>query len=245
MAGHPDDQYLDLLKRLLDEGYARTEPGGAAAQAVFAHQMRFDLTRGFPLLTTRRLRPEPVIHGVLGALADAPFGRRTDDVEVLAVPAARDAGIGSRIRGVLETLALEPETPGLTVTGWPVVAVDGPGTGVVQVHVGDGQLSCQLTQPSAEAFLDLPYAIAAGALLTYLLAHCSGFAPGEFVHSLGDVHLRDHHLPQVREQLQRKPYPPPRLNLASDATRLASLDARHVAIEGYKTHPPLKTSVTA
>jgi thymidylate synthase len=242
MAGHPDDQYLDLLKRVLDEGYPRQEPGGAGVQAVFAHQMRFDLTRGFPLVTTRRLRGEPVVHGVLAALSD-----RADrpDAGTPAVPVAAASGLGSRVRGLLDTLAQSPEASGLTLAGWPVVAVDGPGTSLIQVHVGDGQLSSQLYQPSAEAFLDLPYAIAAGALLTHLLAHAAGYLAGEFVLTLGDVHLRDSHLPQVREQLQRKPYPPPRLRLDPAVTDPFALTAAQIAIEGYKAHPPLKTPVTA
>lgn len=248
MAGHPDDQYLDLLKRIVDEGATRASPSGAPARSVFGHQLRFDLARGFPLLTTRKLAMAPIVHGVLGALsADdraAEDGASPQPDGAVAVPASA-AGVDGQVRRTLHCLAETPDHPGLTVSGWPVAAADGPGTALLQVYVAEGALSVQLYQPSVKAFLDLPYAIAAGGLLTRLLAHAGGFETGEFVHTLGDAQVRESHMPRVREQLARRPYPPPRLRIDASVRDLTAMRPEHVELEGYKAHPVMRAPVNA
>jgi len=267
MAGHPDDQYLDLLKLILDEGHEKTDRTGTGTVSVFGHQMRFDLSRGFPLLTTKKLHVRSIVHELLWFLAgDTNIGYLKEhgvriwdewaDPQGELGPIyghqwrswpAHDGGTIDQIRWVIEEIKRNPDSRRLVVSAWNVADLQRmalpPCHALFQFYVADGRLSCQLYQRSADVFLGVPFNIASYALLTMMTAQVTGFRPGEFVHTLGDAHLYSNHLEQAREQLKRKPYPPPRMRVNPAVDDIFAFRFEDFELEGYKAHPHIKAPI--
>jgi len=259
--------YLDLMRRILDEGTAKSDRTGTGTLSVFGHQMRFDLTQGFPLVTTKRIHLKSMVHELLWFLkgdtnvaylhehgvsiwdewADAAgelgpvYGRQWRSW------AAPDGRTIDQISDVVEMIRRNPDSRRLIVSAWNPADVDAmalpPCHVMFQFYVADGRLSCQLYQRSADTFLGVPFNIASYALLTHMVAHVTGLAVGDFVHSFGDVHLYRNHLEQAREQLSRAPRPLPTLRLDPAVRDLFAFRYEDIAVEGYDPHPSIKAPV--
>ncbi len=260
-------QYLDLLDHVLAHGRPKSDRTGTGTLSVFGAQARYPLDQGFPLLTTKKLHTRSIIHELLWFLrgetnirylkehgvsiwdewADADgelgpvYGRQWR-----AWPAADGTPI-DQIAQVVENLRHDPDSRRHIVCAWNVADVPRmklpPCHLLFQFHVADGRLSCQLYQRSADLFLGVPFNIASYALLTHMVAHVTGFAPGDFVHTFGDLHLYSNHLPQARLQLAREPRPLPRLVLDPAVTSLDAFAFDAIRIEGYDPHPHIKAAV--
>ena len=260
-------QYLDLLDHVLAHGRPKSDRTGTGTLSVFGAQARYPLDQGFPLLTTKKLHTRSIIHELLWFLrgetnirylkehgvsiwdewADADgelgpvYGRQWR-----AWPAADGTPI-DQIAQVVENLRHDPDSRRHIVCAWNVADVPRmklpPCHLLFQFHVADGRLSCQLYQRSADLFLGVPFNIASYALLTHMVAHVTGFAPGDFVHTFGDLHLYSNHLPQARLQLAREPRPLPRLALDPAVTSLDAFAFDAIRIEGYDPHPHIKAAV--
>ena len=261
-------QYLDLLDHVLAHGRPKADRTGTGTLSVFGAQTRYPLADGFPLLTTKKLHTRSIIHELLWFLrgetnirylkehgvsiwdewADAEgelgpvYGRQWR-----AWPAADGTHI-DQIAQVVENLRRDPDSRRHIVCAWNVADVPRmrlpPCHLLFQFHVADGRLSCQLYQRSADLFLGVPFNIASYALLTHMVAHVTGFAPGDFVHTFGDLHLYSNHLPQARLQLAREPRPLPRLVLGPAVTNLDAFTYDAIRIEGYDPHPHIKAAVS-
>jgi thymidylate synthase len=260
-------QYHDLMQRVLDEGVRKTDRTGTGTLAVFGHQMRFDLTEGFPLVTTKKLHLKSIIHELIWFLrgdtnvrylqengvtiwdewADANgdlgpvYGRQWRSW------AKPDGGVVDQIAWVTSEIRRNPDSRRLVVSAWNPADIDkmalAPCHCLFQFFVADGRLSCQLYQRSADVFLGVPFNIASYALLTHMMAHVTGLQPGEFVHSFGDTHLYLNHLEQTRLQLSREARPLPTLRLNPAVRRLEDFSFEDVAIEGYDPHPAIKAPI--
>jgi len=261
-------QYLDLLDHVLAHGRPKSDRTGTGTLSVFGAQARYPLDAGFPLLTTKKLHTRSIIHELLWFLrgetnirylkengvsiwdewADADgelgpvYGRQWR-----AWPAADGTHI-DQIAQLVENLRRDPDSRRHIVCAWNVADVPRmklpPCHLLFQFHVADGRLSCQLYQRSADLFLGVPFNIASYALLTHMVAHVTGFAPGDFVHTFGDLHLYSNHLPQARLQLAREPRPLPRLVLNPAVAGIDAFTFDDVRIEGYDPHPHIKAAVS-
>jgi thymidylate synthase len=259
LADHPERQYLDLLADILENGVQRGDRTGTGTLGVFGRQMRFDLARGFPLLTTKKLHRKSIILELLWFLrgdtnvkwlqergvsiwdewADANgelgpvYGKQWRSW------AAPDGRVIDQISGVLHSLKTNPDSRRHIVSAWNPSEVDDmalpPCHCLFQFYIADGKLSCQLYQRSADIFLGVPFNIASYALLTMMVAKVLGLQPGEFVHTLGDAHLYLNHLDQAREQLTREPLPLPTLEIA-EKTDLFGFEYEDFKLRGYKAH---------
>ncbi len=259
--------YLDLLQRLLDEGRPKPDRTGTGTRSLFGHQMRFDLADGFPLVTTKKVHLKSVIHELLWFLRGDTNVRylREHGVRIWDEWADTDGELGpvyghqwrlwrapdgTSIDQITEALRLIRETPHsrrILVSAWnvadlPTMAL-APCHALFQFHVADGRLSCQLYQRSADIFLGVPFNIASYALLTAMMAQVTGLVPGEFIHTLGDVHLYDNHLTQARLQLTREPRPLPRLQLNPEVRSLFDFRFEDIRVEGYDPHPAIPAPV--
>lgn len=243
------------------------------ALSVFGYQMRFDLAAGFPAVTTKKLSFAAVVHELIWFLRGSTNVRylRENNVTIWDEWADAAGEVGpiygkqwrswegpggeriDQIANVLAGIEAVKKDPAasvgrrLIVSAWnpadvPRMALP-PCHALFQFSLTDGKLSCQLYQRSADLFLGVPFNIASYALLTHLVAHVSGVGVGEFVHTFGDVHIYVNHLDQVREQLSRAPYPPPRLRIDPSLKRLDAVERRHVELEGYRHHPGLRGEV--
>lgn len=259
LADHPERQYLDLLADILANGVQRGDRTGTGTLGVFGRQMRFDLARGFPLLTTKKLHRKSIILELLWFLrgdtnvkwlqergvsiwdewADADgelgpvYGRQWRSWT------APDGRVIDQIANVVESLRKNPDSRRHIVSAWNPAEVEDmalpPCHCLFQFYVAEGKLSCQLYQRSADVFLGVPFNIASYALLTQMVAKVVGLEPGEFVHTLGDAHLYLNHLDQAREQLTREPLPLPVLEIA-DRPDLFSFEYEDFKLRGYKAH---------
>ena len=259
--------YLDLLQRILDEGERREDRTGTGTLGLFGAQLRFDLSAGFPLLTTKKVHFRSVLHELLwflrgetnvGSLREAgvtiwdEWADANGDLGPVYGKQWRawetaDGGTVDQIAGVLRMLREEPHSRRMIVNAWnvgdlPHMALP-PCHLLFQFHVGRGRLSCQLYQRSADLFLGVPFNIASYALLTCMMAQAAGLAPGDFVHTFGDVHLYLNHVDQARTQLDRAPRALPRLVLDPSVTDLFALRAEHITVEGYEPHPRIPAPV--
>jgi thymidylate synthase len=260
-------QYLDLLERILETGARKEDRTGTGTLSVFGHQMRFDLSEGFPLLTTKKLHIKSIVHELLWFLAGDTNVKylhengvtiwdewADKDGELGPVygkqwrswPAA-DGGVIDQMRGVVEDIKRNPDSRRLIVSAWnpadlPKMAL-APCHALFQFYVADGRLSCQLYQRSADVFLGVPFNIASYALLTHMVAHVTGLKPGDFVHTLGDAHLYRNHLAQARLQLARKPHPLPQLKLNPAVKDLFAFRYEDIAIENYVADAPIKADI--
>jgi thymidylate synthase len=260
-------QYLDLVERIIQTGVAKSDRTGTGTLSVFGHQMRFDLAEGFPLVTTKKLALKAIVHELLWFLAgDTNTKYLTDhgvtiwdewaDAKGNLGPvygkqwrswASPDGGTIDQIKDVISEIRTNPNSRRLIVSAWnpadlPKMAL-APCHCLFQFWVGDGKLSCQLYQRSADVFLGVPFNIASYALLTHMIAQVTGLKPGDFVHSFGDVHLYNNHREQAELQLSRAPRPLPKLKLNPAVKDIFSFRYEDIAFEQYDPHPPIKAPV--
>ncbi|RMH50349.1 MAG: thymidylate synthase [Zetaproteobacteria bacterium] len=259
--------YLELMRRVLDEGVEKPDRTGTGTRSLFGYQMRFDLQQGFPLVTTKKIHLKSVIHELLWFLSGSSniaylkrhgvsiWDEWADEegelgpvygVQWRSWPAP-DGRTIDQIAGVVEQIRRNPDSRRLIVSAWNVAEIPRmalpPCHTLFQFYVAGGRLSCQLYQRSADIFLGLPFNIASYALLTMMVAQVTGLAPGEFIHTLGDAHLYRNHLDQARLQLTRTPRPLPRMVLNPGVTDLFSFGYDDFRLEGYRFHPHIKAPV--
>jgi thymidylate synthase len=262
-APHGEQQYLDLLADILANGVERGDRTGTGTLGVFGRQIRFDLSDGFPILTTKKLHLKSIILELLWFLrgdtnvrwlqergvriwdewADADgelgpvYGKQWRSW------AAPDGRVIDQIANVVEAIRKTPSSRRHIVSAWNPADVDDmalpPCHCLFQFFVADGKLSCQLYQRSADVFLGVPFNIASYALLTLMMARVTGYEPGEFVHTFGDAHLYLNHVEQARLQLTRAPYPFPTMHVA-DKADLFAFTFEDFRLEGYEAHPHIK-----
>jgi thymidylate synthase len=261
-----DTQYEDLLRLVLASGAAKTDRTGTGTRSVFGHQLRYDLSRGFPLITTKRVHLRSIVYELLWFLrGDSNVGwLREQGVSIWDEWADADGDLGpvygvqwrswptpdgrhiDQISEVLDTLRLNPDSRRMIVSAWNVAALDQmalpPCHALFQFYVADGKLSCQLYQRSADLFLGVPFNIASYALLTHMMAQQAGLEPGDFVWTGGDCHIYDNHVEQVTEQLSRAPFEFPSLVLRQ-APSLFDYSFSDVEIVGYQHHPGIKAPI--
>ena len=260
-------QYLDLLRHVRHEGTRKSDRTGTGTLSVFGYQMRFDLGRDFPVLTTKKLHLKSIIHELLWFLrgeSNVQYLRdhgvtiwdewADEDGELGPVygvqwrswPAADGTTI-DQIAGVVDQIRANPDSRRLIVSAWNPGEIDkmalAPCHAFFQFYVNDGALSCQLYQRSADIFLGVPFNIASYSLLTLMMAQVTGFAPGEFVHTLGDAHLYLNHLEQADEQLKRKPLPPPQMRLNPDVKDIFGFRYEDFELVGYQAHPSIPAPI--
>lgn len=273
-------QYLDLLEYVRSNGVRKTDRTGTGTLSCFGYQMRFDLSAGFPLVTTKKIHTRSVIHELLWFLRGETniAYLKENGVSIWDEWATETGELGpvygqqwrswqapngdtiDQIQNLLDDLQRTPDSRRLIVSAWnPAVLpdvsmspVDNAREGrqalppchcLFQFYVADGKLSCLLYQRSADVFLGVPFNIASYALLTHMIAQVVGLQPGEFVHALGDVHLYLNHQEQAEQQLQRTPYPLPRLRLNPDVRSLFDFRYDDIVIEDYQHHPHISAPV--
>ncbi|WP_067853264.1 thymidylate synthase [Nocardia shimofusensis] len=262
----PDRQYEDLLRLVLETGTPKGDRTGTGTRSVFGHQLRYDLSAGFPLVTTKKVHLKSIVYELLWFLrGDSNVSwLREHGVTIWDEWAAPDGELGpvygvqwrswptpdgnhiDQISQVLHTLRTDPDSRRMIVSAWNVAELDkmalAPCHALFQFHVADGKLSCQLYQRSADLFLGVPFNIAGYALLTHLVAQQVELEPGEFIWTGGDCHIYDNHIDQVTEQISREPYPFPRLELRP-APSLFDYAYEDISVTGYRHHPPIKAPV--
>jgi thymidylate synthase len=263
---HPERQYLNLLEDILANGVERGDRTGTGTRGVFGRQMRFDLSQGFPLLTTKKLHRKSIILELLWFLRGETNVRWLQERGVSiwdewADPtgelgpvygkqwrswSAPDGRVIDQIAAVVQSLKTNPNSRRHIVSAWNPADVEDmalpPCHCLFQFFVADGKLSCQLYQRSADVFLGVPFNIASYALLTLMMAKVTGYEPGEFVHTLGDAHLYLNHLDQARLQLAREPLPLPVMHVA-EKTDLFAFDYEDFQLEGYRAHPSIAAPI--
>jgi thymidylate synthase len=260
-------QYHDLLARILDEGVAKSDRTGTGTLSIFGHQMRFDLSEGFPLVTTKKLHMKSIVHELIWFLAgdtniqylkdngvriwDEWADEKGDLGPVYGKQwrnwAAPDGHSVDQISWLVDEIRRNPDSRRLIVSAWnpadiPRMAL-APCHCMFQFYVAEGRLSCQLYQRSADAFLGVPFNIASYALLTHMIAQATGLQPGDFVHSFGDAHLYTNHVEQAQLQLSRDPRPLPTLRLSPSVRSVFDFRYEDVVVEGYDPHPHIAAKV--
>ncbi|MEJ5211866.1 MAG: thymidylate synthase [Burkholderiales bacterium] len=260
-------QYLDLMRHVLEHGHRKSDRTGTGTLSVFGYQMRFDLARGFPLVTTKKVHLRSIIHELLWFLKGDTNIRylHENGVTIWDEWADENGDLGpiygyqwrswptadgrhiDQISQVIQEIRSHPDSRRLIVSAWNVGELDKmrlpPCHTLFQFYVADKRLSCQLYQRSADIFLGVPFNIASYALLTMMVAQVCGLAPGEFVHTLGDAHLYLNHLSQAREQLSRTPRPLPTMKLNPAVQDIFAFRYEDFTLEGYDPHPPIKAPV--
>ena len=260
-------QYLDLMRHVLEHGNPKTDRTGTGTVSVFGYQMRYDLSQGFPLVTTKKCHLRSIIHELLWFLrGDTNIQYLKDNgVSIWDEWADANGNLGpvygyqwrswptadgrhiDQIKLVLEQIKNTPDSRRLIVSAWNVGEVEKmklpPCHAFFQFYVADGKLSCQLYQRSADIFLGVPFNIASYALLTMMVAQVCGLKLGDFVHTLGDAHLYSNHMDQTREQLSRTPRPLPTLILNPTIKNIFDFKFEDFTLEGYDPHPAIKAPV--
>jgi len=259
--------YLDLMRHVLEQGARKDDRTGTGTLSVFGYQMRFDLARGFPLLTTKKVHLKSVIHELLWFLQGSTNVKYLRDHGVTiwdewADPKgelgpvygyqwrswpAPDGRHIDQITQVVEQIRRNPDSRRLIVSAWNVADIPSmalaPCHAFFQFYVAEGKLSCQLYQRSADIFLGVPFNIASYALLTMMVAQATGLKAGDLVHTLGDAHLYLNHLEQAREQLARTPRPLPVMHLNPAVKDLLAFTFDDFRLEGYDPHPAIKAPI--
>jgi thymidylate synthase len=255
------------MERVLKQGLEKRDRTGTGTLSVFGHQMRFDLKDGFPLVTTKKLHLKSIVYELLWFLAGDTNVRWLQDhgVSIWNEWADENGELGpvyghqwrswptpdggsiDQIASVVNQIKRNPDSRRLIVTAWNPADIEKmalpPCHCLFQFYVGDGRLSCQLYQRSADIFLGVPFNIASYALLTMMMAQVTGLKPGEFIHTFGDAHLYLNHLDQTREQLSRRPYPLPTMKLNPDVKDIFSFRFEDFTLENYQAHPHIKAAV--
>ena len=260
-------QYLELLQRIMDEGVVKTDRTGVGTKSVFGHQMRFDLSEGFPLLTTKKVHLKSIIYELLWFIsgdtnvrylqehgvsiwdewADADgelgpvYGKQWRSWE------ARDGRVVDQLAQVVDMIKHHPDSRRMLVCAWNPGEVDKmalpPCHCLFQFYVAEGRLSCQLYQRSADTFLGVPFNIASYALLTMMIAQVCGLQPGEFIHTTGDTHIYLNHFEQVKEQLSRSPRALPKMILNPEVKSIFDFKYEDFKLEDYNPYPAIKAPV--
>ncbi|MBT9612221.1 MAG: thymidylate synthase [Burkholderiales bacterium] len=260
-------QYLDLMQHVLEHGHQKSDRTGTGTLSVFGYQMRFDLSAGFPLVTTKKCHLRSILHELLWFLKGDTNIKYLQDNKVTIWDEWADAAgnLGpvygyqwrswptadgrhiDQITQVIEQIKRTPDSRRLIVSAWNVGEIEKmklpPCHAFFQFYVADGKLSCQLYQRSADIFLGVPFNIASYALLTMMVAQVCGLQPGDFVHTLGDAHLYSNHLEQTREQLSREPRPLPTMRINPAVTSIFDFKFEDFTLDGYDPHPAIKAPV--
>lgn len=261
-------QYLDLIEHVLDQGVRKSDRTGTGTISIFGYQMRFDLGEGFPLLTTKKIHLKSIIYELLWFLQGSTNVKYLKDhgVRIWNEWADEDGELGpvygsqwrswrtadgntvDQISAVIEQIKSNPDSRRLIVSAWNVGEIEKmalpPCHTLFQFYVRDGKLSCQLYQRSADIFLGVPFNIASYALLTMMVAQVCDLEGGDFVHTLGDAHLYLNHLDQARLQLQRKPYPLPKMMMNPEVKSLFEFSYEDFELAGYEAHPHIKAPIS-
>lgn len=259
--------YLDLLRRIVDAGVEKTDRTGTGTRSVFGHQMRFDLSDGFPLVTTKKLHMKSIVHELLWFLAgDTNIGYLKDNgVRIWDEWADANGDLGpvygkqwrswagpdghtiDQISQAIDLIKTDPDSRRIIVSAWNPVDIPkmalAPCHCLFQFYVADGRLSCQLYQRSADVFLGVPFNIASYALLTEMMALVTGLKPGDFVHTFGDAHLYNNHVEQVRQQLAREPRSRPKIRLKNRGQSLFEFEYNDIELFDYDPHPHIAAPV--
>ena len=261
-------QYLDLIRRILDEGAHKEDRTGTGTISVFGHQMRFDLSEGFPMVTTKKLHLKSIIHELLWFLkgetniqylqengvriwnewADengelgAVYGKQWRSWET------SEGQVIDQISQAIELIMTNPTSRRIIVSAWNVGELDEmalmPCHAFFQFYVNEGKLSCQLYQRSADVFLGVPFNIASYSLLVHMMAQVCNLEVGDFVHTIGDAHLYNNHLEQAREQVSRNPLQLPTLYLNPEITDIDSFKFEDIEVRGYEHHPHITAPIS-
>lgn len=261
------NQYLDLMRRVRDKGVPKADRTGTGTLSVFGHQMRFDLSDGFPLVTTKKLHTRSIIHEMLWFLSGDTNVRYLNDnnVSIWDEWAGADGDLGpvygaqwrswptpdgsqtDQVQQVIDVLRTDPDSRRVIVSAWNVGELDrmalAPCHCLFQFYVAEGRLSCQLYQRSADVFLGVPFNIASYALLTQMVAQQTNLKVGEFIWTGGDCHLYVNHLEQANQQLERDPLPLPRLAIIRKPATIFDYRYEDFEIVGYQSHPHIKAAV--
>ena len=260
-------QYLELLGHVLEHGTEKSDRTGTGTRSVFGWQMRFDLARGFPLVTTKKLHLRSIVHELLWFLKGETniAYLREHNVSIWDEWADANGDLGpvygkqwrrwqtpdgrviDQIAEVIERIRRDPDSRRLIVSAWNVADIPqmalAPCHALFQFYVANGRLSCQLYQRSADIFLGVPFNIASYALLTHMIAQVCDLEVGDFVHTLGDAHLYSNHVAQAELQLERSPLPLPTLRLDPACRTIDAFRFEHIAIDGYQSHPAIKAPI--
>lgn len=260
-------QYIDLLRHVMENGVDKGDRTGTGTRSVFGYQMRFNLEDGFPVLTTKKLHLRSIIHELLWFLSGDTNIKYLHDngVTIWDEWADENGDLGpvygyqwrswpnpngqsiDQISQVVNSLKNNPDSRRHIVSAWNPAEVDQmalpPCHSLFQFYVADGRLSCQLYQRSADLFLGVPFNIASYALLTMMMAQVTGLRPGEFVHTLGDVHIYNNHFEQVKEQLSREPRALPVMKINPDVKSIFDFKYEDFTLEGYDPHPTIKAPI--
>jgi thymidylate synthase len=260
-------QYLDLMRHVMENGAVKEDRTGTGTRSIFGHQMRFDLSDGFPLVTTKKLHLKSIIHELLWFLQGSTniAYLKENGVRIWDEWADENGELGpvygaqwrswptpdgrhiDQIAQLVEQIRTNPSSRRHIVSAWNVADVDNmalpPCHCLFQFYVADGALSCQLYQRSADIFLGVPFNIASYALLTMMMAQVTGLRPGDFVHTFGDAHLYSNHMDQAREQLSRDPRPLPEMLINPKVDDLFAFRYEDFVLENYNPHPHIAAAV--
>ncbi len=260
--------YLDLLRHILDNGHKKTDRTGTGTISTFGYQMRFDLSQGFPLLTTKKVHLKSIIYELLWFLRGDTNARWLQErgVRIWNEWADPDGDLGhiygyqwrswpdydggyiDQISQAVEDIRHNPDSRRIIVSAWNVADLKRmnlpPCHAFFQFYVNEGRLSLQLYQRSADSFLGVPFNIASYALLTMMMAQVTGLQPGDFIHTFGDVHIYLNHLEQVHTQLSRTPRPLPRMILNPDVKDIFGFGYEDFRLEGYDPWPAIRATVS-
>ncbi len=260
-------QYLALMRHVYENGTVKEDRTGTGTKSVFGYQARYDLSAGFPLVTTKKCHLRSIIHELLWFLqGDTNIKYLKDNgVRIWDEWADENGNLGpvygsqwrswptpdgrhiDQISMVIEQIKNNPDSRRIIVSAWNVAEIDNmalpPCHAFFQFYVADGKLSCQLYQRSADIFLGVPFNIASYALLTMMVAQVTGLEAGDFVHTLGDAHLYSNHMEQAKLQLSRKPYPLPTMKINPDVQSIFDFKFEDFELAGYEAHPHIKAAV--
>jgi thymidylate synthase len=261
-------QYLDLLQHILDYGVEKDDRTGTGTRSTFGYQMRFDLSQGYPLLTTKKLHIKSIIYELLWFLkGDTNVGYLQEHgVRIWNEWADENGELGpvygaqwrswktadgrtiDQISQAIELIRSNPDSRRILVSSWNVGELEKmalyPCHALFQFYVADGRLSCQLYQRSADVFLGVPFNIASYALLTLMVAQVCGLEAGEFVHTLGDAHLYLNHLDQAKLQRQREPYSLPKMHINPEVKSILEFGYEDFELRNYQAHPHIQAEIS-
>ena len=260
-------QYLDLLDHVMKNGYRKADRTGTGTISVFGYQMRFDLSQGFPLLTTKKIHLKSIVHELLWFLQGSSNIRylKENGVTIWDEWAKPDGDLGpvygyqwrswpksdgshvDQISNIVHSIKQNPDSRRHIVSAWNVADLDKmalpPCHLLFQFYVAGDRLSCQMYQRSCDIFLGVPFNIASYALLTLMMAQSTGLKPGDFIHTLGDAHIYLNHVDQVTLQLSRTPFASPGMKLNPDVKDIFSFKFADFQLENYQSHPHIKGEI--